>query len=454
MNPTTENFDAVIIGTRCAGNAAAVALAERGVKVLGIDAATFPSDTLSTHLLWPSTMAEIHAIGALAGVEALGAPRMPLAQADLEGIQWQVGYTPYNGINYAMCVRRKGLDEVFLNAAVRAGAEMRQECRATELIRRDGRVCGVTYVDKDGTERTALAPLIIGADGRKSFVAEQVAATEPYRAKPSGRACFFAYWSDPQPELRHIAAQWRVGGLLGTAFPCDNGDLLSLLQPPVEMAAEFKGRKAQDAYLRGIEALPGLAKRLAGAELKSRVRACTDIESYFRTAAGPGWALAGDAGHFKDPVTAQGIRDALRYGRLLGEAVAPVLGADGPTDFAALDAATRGWARRRELDCMEIYQWTNMLAEGKPPTPIEYELYRRASEDPDYANIFTDVFSRSARPAEMTRAVPVLQMTAQAFRRPGNDRREVFDDLVGQGKRMILNWTERERVIHTSSPVA
>ncbi|WP_431816860.1 NAD(P)/FAD-dependent oxidoreductase [Gordonia jacobaea] len=454
MNPTTENFDAIIIGTRCAGNAAAVALAERGAKVLGIDSAAFPSDTLSTHLLWPSTLAEIHAIGALQGVEALGAPRMPLAQADLEGIEWQVGYTPYNGINYAMCVRRKGLDEVFLNAAIRAGADMRQECRATELIRRDGRVCGVTYVDKAGTEHVVNAPLVIGADGRKSFVAEQVRATEPYRSKPSGRACFFAYWSDPQPELRHIAAQWRVGGLLGTAFPCDDGDLLSLLQPPVAMAAEFKGRKAQDAYLRGIEAIPGLAKRLAGAELKSRVRSCTDIESYFRTAAGPGWALAGDAGHFKDPVTAQGIRDALRYGRLLGEAVAPVLGAAGPVDVAALDTATRGWARRRELDCLEIYQWTNMLAEGQPPTPIEHEVYHRAAGDSAYANIFTDVFSRSARPAEMTRAIPVLEMTAKALRRPGNDRRAVLGDLVGQGKRIVRNGIERERVAHTTTPVA
>lgn len=454
MNPTTETFDVVIVGTRCAGNAAAVALAERGVKVLGIDAATFPSDTLSTHLLWPSTMAEIHAIGALQAVEALGAPRMPIAQADLEGIQWQVGYSPYEGINYAMCVRRPGLDKAFLDAAVRAGAEMRQKCRATGLIRRDGRVAGVKYLTANGVEHEALAPLVIGADGRKSFVAEHVQATTPFRSKPSGRACFFAYWSDPQPELRHIAAQWRVGGLLGTAFPCDNGDLLSLLQPPVAMAEEFRGRKAQDAYLRGIDALPGLAKRLAGAELKSRVRSCTGIESFFRTAAGRGWALAGDAGHFKDPVTAQGIRDALRYGRLLGEAVAPVLGADGPVDLDALDAATRGWARRRERDCMEIYQWTNMLAEGNPPTPIEYELYRRAAEDQEYANIFTDVFSRSARPADMTRVVPVLDMTVKALRRPGGDRRAVVNDLVAQGTRLVSNWSERQRVARTSSPVA
>ncbi|MDF3284141.1 MULTISPECIES: NAD(P)/FAD-dependent oxidoreductase [unclassified Gordonia (in: high G+C Gram-positive bacteria)] len=454
MTTTVETVDAIVVGTRCAGNAASIALSERGLKVIGIDAAAFPSDTLSTHLLWPSTMAEIHAIGALPRVEAIGAPRMPIAQADLEGITWQVGYTPYDGIDFAMCVRRKHLDEAFRQTALAVGADLRQECRATALLRENGRVVGITYIDDAGSEHELRAPLVIGADGRKSFVAEQVGATSPYRSKPSGRACFFAYWSDPRPELRHIAAQWRVGGLLGTAFPCDDGDLLCLLQPPVGMAENFRGRKAQEAYLKGIEALPGLAKRLAGSELKGRVRSCTDIESYFRTSAGPGWALAGDAGHFKDPVTAQGIRDSLRYGRLLGEAVAPVLGADGPVDLAALDTAVRHWARRRELDCMEIYQWTNFLAAGQPPTPIEYEVYHRAAADPQYANIFTDVFSRSARPAEMTRTPAVLEMTAHALRRQGNDRREVFDDVVSQGRRMLTDWVERQRVSRTKSPVA
>ncbi|MGV9712445.1 NAD(P)/FAD-dependent oxidoreductase [Gordonia sp. NPDC003424] len=446
MPATVENFDAIVVGTRCAGNAAAVALAERGLRVLGIDAATFPSDTLSTHLLWPATMAEIHAIGALARVEAIGAPRMPIAQADLEGIGFQIGYSPYNGFDYAMCARRTALDDAFVATSVAAGADIRPGCRATELIHERGRVAGVRYVETSGVERDVHAPLIIGADGRKSLVAAQVHATEPYRSRPSGRACYFAYWSDPRPDLRHIAAQWRVGGLLGTAFPCDRGDVLCLLQPPVGVAPEFKGRKAKDAYLRGIEAIPGLAERLVGAELKSTVRACTGMESYFRHSAGPGWALAGDAGHFKDPVTAQGIRDALRYGRLLGEAVAPILGALGPVNLAALDAATRGWARQREIDCLEIYQWTNLLAAGEPPTPIEYELYRRAAADPEYANIFTDVFSRTRRPADMTRLGPVLGMTARAFRRPDNSGRAVLADLVEQGRRTTSHWVERQRV--------
>lgn len=447
MPDDIENFDALIVGTRCSGTGAAIALAERGLRVLAIDAAEFGTDTQSTHLLWPSTMAEIHAVGALPAVEAIGAPRMPLASATLDDITWQVGYTPYDGIDYAMCVRRKHLDKALVDTAGKAGVELRDKCRATALIWSNNRVVGIKYTDSGGAEREAHAPLVIGADGRRSFVAEQVGASDPYRSKPSGRACYFAYWSDPHDELRHIASQWRVGGLLGTAFPCDNGDLLSLLQPPVALAPEFSGRKVRDAYLKGIEALPGLAERLEGCELTSRVSACTGIESYFRRSSGPGWALAGDAGHFKDPVTAQGIRDAIRYGRLLGEAVAPVLGAAGPVNLAALDEATRGWARRRELDCIEIYQWTNILAEGAPPTPIEYEIYYRARQNPDYARVFTDVFSRSQRPAEMTRVRPVLSMTAQALGRGAFGPPEVLADVVAQGKRSLGNWIARQKVI-------
>lgn len=89
MRLTAERFDAVIVGARCAGSATAIALAQRGLRVLAIDSARFPSDTLSTHLLWPSTMAEIHTLGALAAVEAAGAPRLPIAEAVLDDIGWR-----------------------------------------------------------------------------------------------------------------------------------------------------------------------------------------------------------------------------------------------------------------------------------------------------------------------------------------------------------------------------
>jgi len=445
----SEYFDAVIVGARCAGAATAIALAQRGLNVLAIDSARFPSDTLSTHLLWPSTMAEIHALGALGAVEAIGAPRMPIAEAILDEIGWRTPYSAVSGIDYGMCVRRTHLDDALVRTAKTAGAEIREQCTATKVIWDGGRAAGIEYSDADERRHVVRAPIVIGADGRKSFVAEQVGARTPIISAPSGRACYFAYWKDDRDDLRHIASQWRVEGLLGTAFPCDGGELLCLLQPPIDLIPQFRGRKVTDAYLQGIQNLPGLAKRLEGCELASRVRACTGIESYFRTSSGPGWVLPGDAGHFKDPVTAQGIRDAYRYGRLLGEYLAPVLGTRaghaGPPDPQTVDRATADWARQRERDCIEIYQWTNFLAAGLPPSPLEYELYHRARERPEYAAVLSDIYNRVQPPAAMTPPSALAGTTARALRRPDVSVLDVAADLRTQTGRMVSDWRERRR---------
>ncbi|AZG47089.1 NAD(P)/FAD-dependent oxidoreductase [Gordonia insulae] len=451
MSSSAERFDAVIVGGRCAGSATAVALAQRGLRVLVIDSARFPSDTLSTHLLWPTTMAEIAAIGALPAVEAIGAPRMPLAEAVLDDVGWRTTYSPVSGVDYAMCVRRIHLDQALVQTAVAAGVEFRERCTATGLVWRDGRVSGLRYTDDEDVTHEVHAYIVIGADGRKSFVAEAVGVRTPTLVAPSGRACYYAYWSDDRTDLRHIASQWRIDRLLGTAFPCDGGDLLSLLQPPIEMVPEFSGRKAQDAYLRGIEALPGLARRLDGCEMVSRVRSCTGIESYFRRSHGPGWALPGDAGHFKDPVTAQGIRDGLRYGRLLGEALAPVLGGRDGVDADAVDTTTARWAAQRERDCIDVFQWTNLLAAGTAPSPLEYELYRRATDRPDYARILSDIYNRVQKPSAMMPVTTVAGSVMRAVRRPDTTPREILADLGVQQRRMLDDWREKRRFLRASS---
>ena len=386
-----ERVDAIVVGARCAGSAAAAALARAGRRVVALDRVAFPADTISTHLIWPGGVAELQALGALERVRALGAPPLPLALAGAGELEIRGDYTPVDGIDHALCVRRPGLDAALVATARAAGAEIRERCAVTELVHLAGRVAGVRCRDADGGEYELRAPLVVGADGRRSTVARLAGAQRPYRERPSGRACFFAYWEDGRPDWRSTAAQWREGAELGTAFPCDGGLLLVLLQPPAARAGAFRADLAGE-YARTVASIPGLAERLRGCHQATKVRSATGIASYFRHSSGPGWALAGDAGHFKDPVTAQGIRDALRYGRRLGEAAAPLL-----EDPAALDRALRAWERERERDCLEVYQWTNLLARGEPLSPLEAELYRAASQDALLARRMADVFARSAR---------------------------------------------------------
>jgi flavin-dependent dehydrogenase len=425
-----ERVDAIVVGARAAGSAAASALARAGRRVVALDRARFPSDTLSTHLLFAGGVAELKRVGALERVEAVGAPRLPSALMGGAGVTVHARYTPVEGIDYGMCVRRTGLDAALVETARAAGAEVREHARVTGLVWDGGRVVGVRC-----DERELRAPLVIGADGRRSLVAREVGASVPHTSNRNGRACYFAYLEDPHAEWRGVAAQWREGRELGTAFPCDGGLLLVLLMPPCEHAsAEFRWDEA-------VSRIPALSARLEGCTRVTKVRSAIDTTSYFRRSSGPGWALPGDAGHFKDPVTAQGIRDAVRFGRLLGEAAAPLL--DG--DPRLLDRATARWERRRDRECAETYVWTNALGRAEEMTALEVEMYRAAAADPDIARRVLDVFSRTHRPTQALPLTQGLRLGARALRRRGADRRAVLRGAGGELRDLAAMHAQRLR---------
>lgn len=431
--------DAVVVGARCAGSATAIALARAGRRVVVVDRASFPSDTLSTHLLFAGGVAELEALGARGRVEALGPPRLPRAHVAAPGYGVTTGCTPIGGIDYSLCVRRSGLDAALVETARGAGADVREGVRATGLVWDGPRVAGVRVIE-GGEERELRAPLVVGADGRRSTVARLVGAERPHRENANGRACFFTYFEDARPEWRDVAAQWRAGRELGTAFPCDGGLVLVLLMPPSERGPAFRA-DPQGEYERTIELLPELAERLRGCAQQAKVRGATDLPSYFRRSAGSGWALAGDAGHFKDPVTAQGIRDALRYGRRLGESAAPAL-----DDPSALDAALKEWEVERDSDCLEVYQWTNLLARGDEVTPLEAELYREMSRHPHVGRELLDVFARSRRPGEVFTARRAARLSVSALARRGADRRKLTKLIARDVRTDVRDRSERVKL--------
>ncbi|MFB7874396.1 NAD(P)/FAD-dependent oxidoreductase [Nocardia sp. NPDC056064] len=443
---TIESAEVVVVGARCAGSSTALTLARAGRRVIVLDSAALPSETLSTHLLWPAGVAELQQLGVLPEVTALGAP--PLTRAYAEGAGFGIGtaFPAVDGIDYALCVRRTGLDDVLVRAAVAAGAELRTRCRVESVVFDGNRCAGVRYTDQSGAVTEIRASLVVGADGRRSTVARAVGAQEPFVSVPSGRDCYFAYWRDTADASRHIAAQWRVGADLGTAFPCDDGLVLSLVQPP-RTSERLGPGEADRRYAEAVARIPALTERLRGCERVGRVRSATGIASYFRHSSGRGWALPGDAGHFKDPVTAQGIRDALHYGRLLAESVAGVL--DDPD---ALDAALAQWERRRILECREIFHWTNRLARGEAMRPLEIELYRRAATDPELAEITTGIFSRTRRPAELASPARAARLGWGALRHQRDRLPAVFTDL-GREVRGALTERKLTRTTLRGTPI-
>lgn len=435
-----EHADVIIVGARPAGSAAATALAREGRKVIALDSARFPSSTISTHLLWPAGVAELKRLGALERVLAAGPPRLPIGYTAVPGIAASGRYSPIDGIDYGLCVRRIELDAALVATAREAGAEVREGTKVSELVWENGRVAGVRANDRDGGLHELRAPLVIGADGRRSTVARLAGAEEPFLSNPNGRACYYAYFDDPHPGWRDTAAQWLQGAELGTAFPCDGDLTLVLLMPPLSRVPDFKANKESEYDRTIAELLPDLAERLKGCERQTNVVAATDLPSYFRRSTGPGWALVGDAGHFKDPVTAQGIRDALRFGRLLGLAAAPTLDEPG-----TLARSLEAWERQRDVECLPFYHHTNQLARGRELNPLDIELHRYYADHPDGSRELLDLYSRQVRPEQVLTPGRLALLLSRALRRRGTHRVALLRHCVREGRLVSAQRRQAKR---------
>ena len=219
-----------------------------------------------------------------------------------------------------------------------------------------GPVAAVPSRDADGERREIEATLVVGADGRRSTVSSLVGSWTPYRMSRNGRGLVFRYLDDPRAGTRDAETeyQWREGDSIAFAFPtAPAGRILILFMGHRDEVREARA-DPEGYWARKLREHPGLADRVAGAPPGSKLRSTGETPAFFRASSGPGWALAGDAGHFKDPVTGQGMRDALWAGRTLAESVLPVL-----DDPVAVDLATRAWEARRDRGCMPAYHFAN-----------------------------------------------------------------------------------------------
>jgi flavin-dependent dehydrogenase len=422
MSRPIEKVDVVVVGARCAGSAAAVPLARAGHRVLVVDKARFPSDTMSTHVLVPNGVQELAFMGALPGILALNPSKsryLTLQDGDLE---IRERFRRFSGIDYGLCIPRDKQDAILVEAARTAGAEVRERTNVEEVIWRDGRAVGVRC--RTGERRYEIhARLVIGADGRRSRVAAEVGAWTPYRASRNGRGFVFRYLDDPLGSEAPDALQiFRAEGDQVLVLPsCPVGRTLVVNMTDAEQIPQYR-QDPEGAWAGMLNRNPAVAARVGGAENASPLRSTTDLCAYYRASSGPGWALAGDAGHFKDPVTGNGMRDALKFGRLLGEAAAENL-----HDPTALDSAVRAWEAARDADTISTYHWGNRETRPGPTSPLVREVLRTfaGSDSPR----LSDTFNR-ARPVESV-INPVRLATGlfRAVRAPGADRRAIWREL-------------------------
>ena len=317
------DVDVVIVGARCAGSSLARLLASEGRRVMVVDRAHFPSDRLSTHLMLEKGVQALYRWGLLDDLLALGVPPVALSRFNF-GDWWvdiqndtEDGHAP----RFTCAPRRIVLDQLLVEAARAAGAVVVEGARVTEVCRTGDRVTGVQILHEDGSSQTVGARVVVGADGLHSTVARAVgAATIESSALTTCQV--YGYWRDVDQSYMELGL--RPGCAFGS-FVCDDDLLLvSVMRPVSEWRELWRGGEA--AYRATLEEwFPVAAERVFAGQLVTPLRGTNDLPNRLVEAAGPGWALIGDAAMHKDPVTGLGISDAFHSAELLAQELLPCL---------------------------------------------------------------------------------------------------------------------------------
>jgi flavin-dependent dehydrogenase len=273
---------------------------------------------------------------------------------------------PADGADRAYCPRRIVLDALLVEAASAAGAELREDFTVEEVVVDDGRVTGIRGHAKGGPTVTEGARVVVGADGRHSMVAKAV-DPESYNEVAPLAPAYYAYWSGLPTDSFDTYIRAESGR--GWAAIPTHDELTCVVQawPQDEFASNRKD--VEGAYLKSFDVEPEFAERMHGAERESRFVGAGDLRGYFRKPYGPGWALVGDAGYHKHPITAFGITDAFRDAEALASALD-----DAFAERRPYEDAMAGYQRARDEEAMPIYEFTCDFAKIEPPPPEMQQL--------------------------------------------------------------------------------
>ena len=365
-------------------------LAQKGYDVLLIDRATFPSNMVqSTHLIHPPGVAYLKRWGLLDEIEQRCAA-FNRWTFDLHGVVMSGNLPAEEGVDISYAPRRQMLDEILVRAAERAGVEVREGCRVSDLIFDDERVCGVQGKTRSGGRFSERAAIVIGADGPASIVARAAKARE-YDCAPIAQTALWTYYVDVPIDHFVLYSREHAGAF---AFPCNDG--ISVIAANLTYANFLQQKADWDRAFHDMVdyVAPGISGMLERGTQVDRIFAgCTRM--FVRQAYGPGWALVGDAGMKKDPITAQGIGVAFEYAQKLADAIDA-----GLSGRRGLEVALAAYERERDERLMPFYEFTVQLAKLAAPTPELLAIYRAIQNRPEEISRLFGCVTLSESPRE------------------------------------------------------
>ena len=183
---------------------------------------------------------------------------------------------------------------------------------------------------RDGSGRSGR-PSTVGADGVRSTVAAQTGAPVVWQARSAG-AVLYRYYAD----LPTVGYEWAYGaGVAAGLIPTNDGLTCVFVGTSPQRMRELRRQGVAEAFATLLgESFPALPARVAAAVPAGRLQGWPAVRGYLRRCWGPGWALVGDAGYYKDPITTHGITDGLRDAELLADALVDSLGGGVPEPMA------------------------------------------------------------------------------------------------------------------------
>jgi flavin-dependent dehydrogenase len=383
-------YDVIVVGARCAGSPTAMLLARKGYRVLLVDKAGFPSDHMSTHWIHQPGVAQLARWGLRERLAATGCPPITSIKMDLGPFALRGTPPPAGEVAEAYCPRRTILDKLLVDAAVEAGVELREHFSVQELVWDGARVSGITGRADTGTTVTEWARMVIGADGIHSLVARQVEAPT-YNTKPTFQCTYYSYWSGvPLDGVEFYPREHRGLGVL----PTHHGLTCIIVGWPHDEFHVFRA-DIEGNFLKTLELAPTLAERVRQGRREERFTGTAELPNFFRRPYGPGWALVGDAGYHKDPITAQGICDAFRDAELLAEAVDASLSGKRPVEEAMAE-----YEQRRNQAALPVYEFTCQLAALELPPPEMQQLFAALCHNQEQSNRFFGALAGTVPVAE------------------------------------------------------
>lgn len=421
-------YDVVVVGARCAGSSLATLLAQAGLRVCLVDRARFPSDTPSTHFIQPKGVSELERLGVLTKLRELapGVEAIRLRFGDLT-VEQSGGVARLGAPG--ICVRRRTLDAVLLEAAEQAGADVLAGTPVTGLVTAGGRVAGVST-----PSREIRAALVVGADGASSTVGSLVGANDYHVTEPT-RMFLWGYFGGARlPE--GPAAIW-IGKVGATGFlgcPTDSGLYMAGLTIDIDQRREVLADRER-SFRERISCWPELADIVRDAERVGPLHAMTKWRGFLRQSAGPGWALVGDAGHFKDPTPGQGISDAFRQSVRLADVIIAAL----PEGQQRLDAAVNDWWRWRDDDAWQMYWFAADLGAAGESGLVAQQIQRQLVRNPMLTERFVRIINHDVDPAALVSNSLAVRAVLAALRRHPKQWRNV----VAEAREIITVQRQR-----------